>query len=175
MSNTNALGITASSYLFGGIDATQYNGSIAYTPVSTSQGFWSWTSTGYAVGSGAFQSESIDGIADTGTTLLLLPDAIVTAYWGSVSSAQYSSSQGGYIFDCDDTLPSFTFGVSSATITVPGTYLNYAPASGNQCFGGLQSDDGIGFAIFGDIALKSAYVIFENGATTQLGWASKST
>jgi aspergillopepsin I len=117
---------------------------------------------------------SVSGIADTGTTLLLLPDSVVKAYYAKVSGASYDSSQGGYTFSCSTSLPSFSFGVSSSTITIPGTYLNYAPTddSGETCFGGLQSSSGIGINIFGDIALKAAFVVFDGG-NKRLGWAPK--
>jgi aspergillopepsin I len=39
--------------------------------------------------------------------------------------------------------------------------MNYAPIDGATCFGGLQSNAGIGFSIFGDIFLKSQYVVFD--------------
>jgi aspergillopepsin I len=41
--------------------------------------------------------------------------------------------------------------------------MNYAPLSegSTTCFGGLQSDAGVGFSIFGDIFLKSQYVVFD--------------
>lgn len=142
--------------------------------MSTAQGWWQWTSSGYAVGSGSFKSTSINGIADTGTTLLLLPDAVVKAYYAAVSGATYSSSQAAYVFPCSTTLPNFTFGVGSARITIPGSYINYAPVSGSSCYGGIQSNSDIGFTIFGDIALKAAFVVFDGG-NTRIGWASKST
>jgi hypothetical protein len=48
-------------------------------------------------------------------------------------------------------------------LPVPGAYMNYAPvdSTGATCFGGLQSSAGIGFSIFGDIFLKSQYVVFD--------------
>lgn len=43
-----------------------------------------------------------------------------------------------------------------------------------KCFGGLQPNTGIGLTIFGDVALKAAYVIFDETATTpRIGWAVK--
>ncbi|EFZ04356.1 peptidase A1family protein [Metarhizium robertsii] len=161
-------------YNFGYIDSTAYTGSIAYTPVDSSQGFWGFTSRGYAVGGGSLNTASTSGIADTGTTLLLLPSSIVSAYYAKVSGARYDSSQGGYTFACSQSLPSFSFGVSGATVTVPGAYLNYAPtdSTGRTCFGGLQSSSGIGINIFGDVALKSAFVVFDGG-NNRLGWAAK--
>jgi len=160
------------SYKFGYIDAASYTGAISYTSVKTSNGFWEFTSSGYSVGSGSFVSLNIDAIADTGTTLLLLPDSVVKAYYAKVSGATYSSSQGGYIFPCSATLPSFTFGAGTYRGVIPGTYMNYAPVSSTQCYGGIQSDSGIGFAIYGDIMLKAQFVVFDAG-NTRLGFASK--
>ncbi len=105
---------------------------ISLNSVDTSNGFWEFTGSGYAVGSGKFESSSIDAIADTGTTLLLMDDSIVSAYYAKVSGAQNSASQGGYIFPCSATLPSFTVGIGSYKAVIPGTYMNYAPASGSS-------------------------------------------
>ncbi|KAK1964590.1 secreted aspartic proteinase precursor [Colletotrichum sublineola] len=162
----------AGKYNFGYIDKAAYTGSITYTSVDDSQGFWQFTSSGYQVGSNSFVSKSVSGIADTGTTLLLLPDSIVSAYYSKISGAKYDSSQGGYVFPCSTSVPSFTFGVGSSRITIPSNYMNYAPVTTKSCFGGLQSNSGIGSSIYGDVALKAAFVVF-NGGTKQLGWAAK--
>ncbi|KAI0803466.1 secreted aspartic proteinase precursor [Xylaria sp. FL0064] len=160
------------TYDFGFLDSSKYTGSITYASVSTRQGFWEFTASGYAVGSGSFKSSSIDGIADTGTTLLYLPSTIVSAYYAQVSGAKNNAQAGGYVFPCSAALPDFTFGVGSARITIPGDYINYAPYSGSTCFGGIQSSSGIGINIFGDVALKAAYVVFDSTGP-RLGWASK--
>jgi hypothetical protein len=99
--------------------------------VNNANGFWEFTGAGYAVGNGAFKSSSIDAIADTGTTLLLMDDRIVSAYYAKVSGASYDSSQGGYIFPCSATLPSFTLGIGSYKSVIPDTYMNYSPATGS--------------------------------------------
>lgn len=121
-------------------------------------------------------SSTITGIADTGTTLLMLPDSVVSAYYSQVSGAEDSQAEGGYVFSCDQTLPDFTFAVGSGQITVPGAYINWSPvdAANTTCYGGLQSDADIGMSIFGDIALKSALVVFDGGSK-RLGWAAKAT
>ena len=167
-------------------------------PVTTSQGFWEFTADGYAVGTGEVTSTSIDGIADTGTTLLLLPDSIVTDYYGQVNGASYDSNQGGYTFDCSSTLPDFTAVIGGHNAVIPGSFLNYAPVDGNSklslstpqkgrslyakeayanmlgtaCFGGLQSSQGVGISIFGDIFLKSQFIVFDR-SVPQLGVAAK--
>jgi aspergillopepsin I len=162
------------SYDFGFIDASKYTGSIAYTDIDTSNGFWEFTGTGYAIGTASFKSSSIDAIADTGTTLILLDDSIVDAYYKKVSGASYDDSQGGYVFSCSATLPSFTLGIGSYHAIIPGTYMNYAPTddSGSTCYGGIQSNEGIGFSIFGDVFLKSQFVVFDSD-NKQLGVAAK--
>lgn len=148
---------------------------MTYVPVDTSPGYWTFTSSGYSVGSGGFSATSIKGIADTGTSLLYLPTAIVTAYYRQVSGASASRTYGGYVFPCSSALPSFTFGVGEARITIPSAYIKYArvtPGS-STCFGGLQSSSGVGINIFGDVALKAAFVVFNGGSPPTLGWANK--
>ncbi|KUI58426.1 Endothiapepsin [Cytospora mali] len=203
------------SYNFGYIDSSAYTGDIYYADlynVSASySGYWTFQSTGYAVGSGstssstsssttsstaststgsasstgtsstekrsvALTSTTITGIADTGTTLLMLPDEVVTAYYSQVSGAEDSETEGGYVFSCDQTLPDFTFAVGDGQITVPGDYINWSPVdeTNTTCYGGLQSDSDIGLSIFGDIALKAALVVFDGGSL-RLGWAAKTT
>ncbi|TEA12725.1 Endothiapepsin [Colletotrichum sidae] len=163
---------TPGKYNFGYIDAAAYTGAITYVPINNADGWWQFTSSGYQVGSAAFTSTSLNGIADTGTTLLLLPQTVVTAYYKQIAGAKYDSSQGGYTFPCSAIVPAFTFGVGSARVTIPANYLNYAPVSTTTCYGGLQSSSGIGINIFGDVALKAAFVVFD-GASNRLGWAKK--
>ena len=155
---------TPGSYIFGSIPDEANN--VLYAPVDNSQGFWQF-STSSDIGG------SFNAIADTGTTLLLASDDLVTAYYENVPGAANDQQQGGYVFDCSSKLPDFTFTVGSGKITVPGTLINYATGSAGQCFGGIQSSGGLDFAIFGDIALKSAYVVFDGG-NKQVGWAQKS-
>ncbi|KAM0257364.1 hypothetical protein ACHAQJ_004452 [Trichoderma viride] len=161
-------------YNFGFIDTSLASGSVVYTPVDNSQGFWGFTAAGYSIGGGKLNRSSIDGIADTGTTLLLLDDSIVDAYYNQVDSAEFNNDQEGYVFDCSEDLPAFTFGVGSSSISVSGDLINLAPISegSSTCFGGLQSNSGIGFSIFGDVAIKAALVVFDLG-NTQLGFAQK--
>lgn len=116
------------SYNFGFIDNSKYTGTITYVPVDSSNGFWGFTSKGYSVGSSrVLKSVSFSAIADTGTTLLYLPDAIVQDYYSAISSASYSSFQGGYVFPCNASLPRFSLGIGTYTAVIPGPYINYAP------------------------------------------------
>ncbi|KAI0436100.1 aspartic peptidase domain-containing protein [Xylaria telfairii] len=158
----------AGTYDFGVIDDSKYTGDISYVDVDTSQGFWGFTAD--------VNGESVDGIADTGTTLAVFPDSVVDAYYQQVDGAENNDDLGGYVFPCDADLPDLTFSPGDAQITIPGKFINYAPAdeSGESCFGGIQSDAGQGIAIFGDIALKAAFVVFDQSqGSPRLGWANK--
>ncbi|GAB1313674.1 Endothiapepsin [Madurella fahalii] len=163
------------TYDFGFIDEGKYTGEITYVPVNPDPGYWTWTSSGYAVGNGAFSSSQITGIADTGTTLVYLPTAIVTSYYRQVAGASNSDYYGGYVFPCDSELPSFTFGVGSTRFTIPPSYINYTRISptSTSCFGGLQSSSGLGINIWGDVALKAAFVVFNGENPPTIGWAKK--
>lgn len=83
----------------------------------------------YGVGDGNFNGQSIAGIADTGTTLLLLPDSVVSDYYGSISGAQNDQSAGGYVFPCSADVPAFVVGVESSQFTIPSSYMNLGPIS----------------------------------------------
>ncbi len=163
------------TYDFGFVDDAKHTGAVTYVNVDSSQGFWTFTSSGYAIGGGALSRSSIRGIADTGTTLLYLPDSIVNSYYRTVQGAKNDQQQGGYTYPCAANLPNISFKIGSYTAVVPGNYITYAPvdASGRTCFGGLQSSTGIGINIFGDIFLKSQFVVFQGGSSPRLGFASK--
>lgn len=111
-------------------------------------------------------------ISDTGTTLLLLDDTIVDAYYKKVDGAQYDSSQGGYVFPSDSTPPDLSFKIGDYTATIPGKYIAFASVGSSQTFGGVQSNSGIGLSIFGDIFLKSQYVVFDSEGP-KLGFAAQ--
>ncbi|KIX06936.1 uncharacterized protein Z518_04912 [Rhinocladiella mackenziei CBS 650.93] len=160
------------TYDFGFIDDSKHTGDITYTPVDTANGFWEFTGTGYAVGDGSFQQQSIDAIADTGTTLLLMDDSIVSAYYDQVDGAKYDNTQGGYTFPCSADLPDFAVGIEDYHAVIPGSFMNFAPADSSTCYGGLQSNEGIGFSIYGDIFLKAVFAVFDSD-NTQLGFAPK--
>ncbi|KAI1298550.1 eukaryotic aspartyl protease [Xylaria venustula] len=171
------------NYNFGFIDTTEFTGQITYVPVNTTQGFWQFTSQGYKVGNTSLTTLlTHQAIADTGTTLMLVPESIAAAYYaqipGAVNAAQ---TAGGYVFPCASaaTLPSYTAIIGPYSAVIPGEFVNFAPVDGNTfadattCFGGIQAvPAGFPFAIYGDVFLKSQFVVF-HGGDTQLGLAPK--
>lgn len=154
-------------------------GDISFVPVNASQGFWQFESSGFRVNNGTAVSAPHVAIADTGTTLLFVPDAIAAAYYAAVDGAANSALAGGYTYPCSAALPDFTALIGDYEALVPGSVIPFAPVDGDTfadattCFGGLQATPaGLPFSIYGDTFLKSQFVVF-HGGNQQLGFASK--
>ncbi|KAK8061338.1 Endothiapepsin [Apiospora phragmitis] len=165
----------AGNYNFGFIDQSEFTGDISFFPVNASTGFWQFEASGFAIANGASVSSPHAAIADTGTTLLLVPSDIASAYYAKDATA------GGYSFPCSSSssLPSFTAVIGNYRAVIPGDFIKYAPVNGNSfetattCFGGIQEvPAGFPYAIYGDIFLKSQFVVF-HGANQQVGFAAK--
>lgn len=95
---------------------------------------------------------------------MLLPSSIVSDYYSQVPGAEDNQRVGGYTFPCSADAPSFTVDINGYKATVPGNLVKYAPIrqGSSTCFGGIQSNSGLGFSILGDTFLKSQYAVFDS-------------
>lgn len=153
------------AYDFGAIDDSKYTGTITYTDVNNSNGFWEFPSTRWSAGDGSGSMDGFTGIADTGTTLILMANSAVKGYYAQVDGAKLSDVDGGYIFPCSATLPKLCFLVGDQDYAkVPGSLLNFAPATEDgMCFGGLQSVGSGTQNIYGDVFFNANYGVFDAG------------
>jgi Eukaryotic aspartyl protease len=160
---------------FGYINASQYSGSIAYTPVTiipdTTGGFWAFEWTGFAIGSHPFNSTNTQILTDTGSFISLLPQSIADKYYAQVRGA-YTQSDGSYLFPCSAKLPSFTFGVGSARIVIPGNYMLYAPVGDGICYGAVQPTTEDSYAYFSIPMFDALFVVHDYGGM-QMGFAQR--
>jgi hypothetical protein len=176
-------GGTIGAYEFGIIDETAFSGNLTTVPVDSSRGFWEFDSQQVVVNGKATMITGGKAIADTGTSLMLVPEQMLTAYWTQVQGAVSSAEAGGIIFPCNANLPDLQVAVGPTYLaTVPGSFMNFAnvgeDTSGANCkrlsnlvvakltfvavcFGGLQSNGNLGFAIYGDVWFKSQFVAFQ--------------
>ncbi len=148
------------------------HGVLSFINVNATQGFWQFESGGFSVGTGAPIAAPHQAIADTGTTLLMLPAAVAEAYYAQVKSATNDARAGGFVFSCSEQLPDLTLDIEASKAVVPGELINFAPvdtnsfATAKSCFGGIQASQGLPFAIYGDIFLKSQFVVFPRRQST---------
>ncbi|KAK0631103.1 aspartic peptidase domain-containing protein [Bombardia bombarda] len=167
------------TYTFGTINAKSYTGSIQYAPISNTSAYWQFTSTGWQVGPLAAplvtkKTSPWTAIADTGTTLLLVPTEVATDYWSQVKGSAFDAGWAATVYPCTSktVLPDWSFYVGVYRGTVPGRYMNYGQINGTHCYGGLQEAADVPFAVFGDIVLKAQFVVFDVGKQ-RVGFASK--
>ncbi len=164
-------------YNFGYIDKDAYSGAIQYAPIRNDSFYWQFFVTGYSIGkqpSSSMVPYRFPTIADTGTSLLLLPIRVLVDYYKRVNGSYYDRNWGAWVFPCASALPDFAFGVGNYTGVVPGEYINYGmlPNEPKTCYGGIQSSQGIGFSVFGDVLLKAQFVVFDLG-NSRVGFANK--
>jgi len=163
-------------YTFGYIDTSVTSNSIQYTAVDSSNGFWEFSSATLKIGNSTHSRASGNtAIADTGTTLILLDDASVSAIYSSISGANLDSTQGGYIFPTSAaaSLPDLSFAVGEYMYTIPGADLAFADAGNGMSFGSVQSRGQNPQDILGDVFLKRVYVVFEQGDSPRIGVAQR--
>lgn len=153
----------AGSYHFGAVDTTQFVGTLKMTPVDNAQGYWQFNSTTFAVGDDAPQTNpgATPAIADTGTSLLLVDDAVLKGYYAKVAGAK--NGDQGFTFPCDAKMPDLKLALGPDYMaTIPGPLINYQRLGGGICYGGLQSSQGQPIQILGDILFKSQFVVFDS-------------
>jgi hypothetical protein len=143
-------------YLFGGYDSSKFTGALTTVPVNKSQGFWGITVSALKSGTASFGSFS--GILDTGTTLLLLPQAVATKVASNYGAT--ANGDGTYNINCNTTnFKPLVFTIGGSTFNVPVDSLIFEK-DGNTCFASFAYSTDIPFAILGDVFLKNNYVVF---------------
>lgn len=161
------------NFNFGYIDESEYTGNLQYAAVNRYSAFWEVTVSGYQIGhSKSPNRSSFSAIVDTGTSLLLLPADIVQDYYRHVPGASMDSRLGIMTFPCNVRPPDFTFNIGPHRGRIPGAYINYGRVNDRYCHGGIQTAQGIPFAVLGDVALKSQFVVF-NYERGLVGFANK--
>lgn len=112
---------TAGNYQFGVIDHTAFSGNLHYTPIDNSGGLWQFQT----------KAGASPGIADTGSSLLLLDDDIVRTYWAPVPG--HTSDDQGILFPCGEKLPDLQIELGPGyKATISGNLINYANATAKE-------------------------------------------
>jgi Eukaryotic aspartyl protease len=150
-------------YTFGHIDQDAVAASgkdIVYTDVDNSSGFWMFNSPTGTVNGTSFDIGN--AIADTGTTLMLVPDAACQAIYAAIPGAQYDAQQQGWLYPISttvDQLPVVTVSFGGVQFAIRKEDLGFSEPTPGMYYGGIQSAGNQPVSIFGDTFLKSVYMV----------------
>ncbi|XP_005187123.1 lysosomal aspartic protease [Musca domestica] len=153
----NGSSLSGGEMILGGVDPNQYTGNITYVPVSQ-KGYWQFEITS-AVVNGTNVCDQCQGIADTGTSLIAVPDdqyENIQAAIGAVYDEDYSA----YLLNCSsiDSLPVLNFTIGGAQFTVEGN--DYVIQMDGICSSAFETS-GANFWILGDIFIGKYYTVFD--------------
>jgi hypothetical protein len=108
---------------------------------------------------------------------MLIPPQAVKDYYAQVKGSEMVAKEGGYVYPCSSvaTLPDITMAIDNIKIHVSGAYVNrgLSATGSGKCYGGIQNGSP-SLSIWGDIFLKSQFVIFDGGEQPRLGFAHQS-
>ena len=153
----------ASFYTFGFIDKEALGGQIPYyTPIDNSQGLWQFASTTAMVGDRGIERTDNTAVADTGSTLALVDDALCEAIYNAIPGGRYAEEIQGYIFPSNttvDQLPVVSFAVGDQLFAVQKEDLAFTDAGQGMTYGGIQSRGSLSFDVLGDTFLKGVYAV----------------
>ncbi|KAI0114606.1 acid protease [Hypoxylon sp. NC0597] len=170
---------------FGGVDINKYSGNLAKVPTDPKDPHYvvtlnslslqapasvsgSTSNNAIAQSSKAISDTSfpLQVVVDSGTTLSLLPEPVVSALAAGFPGAK-SDGNGGYTVPCDlrnstDGHVDFEFaGEGSSKVTITVSYSDFIWYGGDDCFLGAWYTGDIGVWILGDTFLRGAYVTFD--------------
>ncbi|KAF9583774.1 hypothetical protein BGW38_008574 [Lunasporangiospora selenospora] len=159
-------------YRFGEIDSSKYRGDLVYVPV-TKKGYWQVAVQGIVVG-GKDLGVSSQGIIDTGTTLILVSDAVANLVHQQIPGA-IKHREYGWMVPCSikknlaDKI-SFRMGGQLFDVAVADLAYEEMRKGGPNCFSGVQG----GMSklwILGDVFIKNNYCVFEQSERPRIGMA----
>ncbi|CAG8983734.1 hypothetical protein HYALB_00006303 [Hymenoscyphus albidus] len=158
-----------SFYTFGYIDDATVKASgqeIHWTPIESAEGFWLFDSTSTVVNGKIIQQSKNIAIADTGTTLALVSDAVCKAIYSAIPGGKYDYRNQGWVYPTNttvDQLPDVTVAVGNKQFIIQKEDLGFVDIGNGTVYGGIQSRGTLPFDILGDTFLKGVYAIFDQG------------
>jgi aspergillopepsin I len=157
-------------FTFGGISGKP---NISYTDVvqgadSPAPGAWLFKSEFVVINGNRTERQGNVAVADTGTSILILDNSLVAAFYATIPGAQLSIVDQGYIFPASTTtFPTFTLPIGNTEISLkdPSDFAAGPAEEDGFLFGSIQPNGDLGFDIFGVPWLVNVYAVFDLGMT----------
>ncbi|XP_006130476.1 pepsin B-like isoform X1 [Pelodiscus sinensis] len=150
--------------IFGGVDTQLFSGQITWAPV-TQEVYWQIGIDEFAIGQQAtgWCSQGCQGIVDTGTFLLTVPQQYMGYFLQAVGAQE---SNGAYVVNCNNVqnMPTITFVISGSQFPLPPSA--YVFNNNGYCTVGIEptylpSQNGQPLWILGDVFLKEYYSVYD--------------
>ncbi|KAG0081010.1 hypothetical protein BGZ90_010518 [Linnemannia elongata] len=159
-------------YLFGAIDDTKFQGNLTYVPV-TQQGYWQITIEDVSF-NGKSLNHTSQGIIDTGSTLVMVSDAVATSIHKHVNGSSFSQEAQGWVVPCAlaNTTGTVGFTMAGKSFEVPLADLAWQSVTDGSetCYSGVQGGSD-GLWILGDVFIKNNYCVFDHSTKASIGIA----
>lgn len=104
--------------------------------------------------------QGVSYLVDSGTTLILAPDASVNAYWQQFSPAPGTNGTVA----CDTAIPPFVVTIAGQEFPINPADLLRPSTTPGICIINIQSSAGVGTNILGDVFLQNVLAVFDWGA-----------
>ena len=155
----NVQGFCTFGYVYGTSRVTYTD--VITDPVDNPNNFWMFPSTTAKIGSTVILRPNNKAIADTGTYLIQVDDALLKKIYGRVNGKQ--DSAGFWMYPNTASFPSITLPVGGFDITLNSGDIDRGPATNHPGYnyGTIQSRGSSDVDVFGDIWLNNVYAIFD--------------
>ncbi|KAG0093677.1 hypothetical protein BGZ92_003579 [Podila epicladia] len=163
-------------FIFGGVDNSLFRGEITYLPVTSSKD-WQITVDQIFIGRKelSVSSSASNAIVDTGSSFILFPDYLATAFHRAIPKAQFDSKLGWLIPSVGDltfVLGGVRFSVPISDIVILKSEYNGYCMSAVDSWSELAGHGGQSGILLGDLFIKNQYVVYDY-QKRQIGFAEK--
>ncbi|KAF9574849.1 hypothetical protein BGW38_008282, partial [Lunasporangiospora selenospora] len=183
MENQDPKSLNGGFFIFGGVDPSLFTGPITYAPVTSSKS-WEIKLDKIFLGKRELElsSSARRTIIDTGSSYILFPEYLTTAFHRAIPNAQYDERLG-WLVPCtlanSKSVGNLAFVISGQRFQVPlSDIVILRSAFKGMCLSAIdswsESGDygGQSGILLGDLFIKNQYIVYDYGKK-QIGFAEK--
>ncbi|KIJ68155.1 hypothetical protein HYDPIDRAFT_25599 [Hydnomerulius pinastri MD-312] len=162
-----------SEICFGCLDYSKAEGdTVQWVPV-VSKTYWTVDMNGISVNDQLVSTSGVNGVIDTGTSFIYVPDATAQSIYNSIQGAGPSGSNDGfYYYPCDSQVQiSFVFNNIYFALDPQDFNLGTSDSESGTCVGAIiGSSQFTNIAIIGDSFIKSYLTVFDYSHDARVGF-----